>query len=126
MNTTRLTLALATAAVVSVLTACGSNPGQSDGYNAFLQTIASECKPLIIGSDNIGEAITFNGLGAIPEHFNSFLTKTDALYHGGITQQVYRDSLTAYIGAGSSNARSFECIERHLPSGQTAGDAPAK
>jgi hypothetical protein len=103
-----------------------ATPGSGDGYNAFLQTIAADCKPLIIGSENFGEAITFNGLGANPEHYNNFLAKTSALYNGGISQQVYRDSLTAFIGAGSNNARSFDCIVAHLPVSSKAGAAPAK
>src|SRR5438132_6322606 len=54
------------------MAACASAPGQ-DGYNAFLERIAAQCKPLIIGSDNIGQAIAQNGLGAIPENYNNFL-----------------------------------------------------
>lgn len=114
-------------AVVAIGVSLGcATQGSGDGFNAFLQKIAADCKPLIIGSDNIGQAIVFNGLGAQPEHFNSFLAKTDALYHGGISQQVYRDSLTAFVGTGSYNARSFDCIVAHLPASPTAGPAPAK
>jgi hypothetical protein len=118
-------LRLAIALWVLALVGCAT-PGSGDGYNAFLQTIAADCKPLIIGSENFGEAITFNGLGANPEHYNNFLAKTSALYNGGISQQVYRDSLTAFIGAGSNNARSFDCIVAHLPVSSKAGAAPAK
>ncbi len=100
--------------------------GNGEGYDAFLQKIAVDCKPLIIGGDDIGQAIVFNGLGAQPEHFNIFLARTDALYHGGIPPQVYRDSLTAFVGTGSYNTRSFDCITAHLPGSPTAGAAPAK
>ena len=114
-------------AVIAVVASPGcATQGSGDGFSAFLQKIASDCKPLIIGSDDIGQAIVFNGLGAMPEHFNSFLAKTDALYHGGISQQVYRDSLTAFVGTGSYNARSFDCIVAHLLGSPTAGPAPAK
>jgi hypothetical protein len=100
---------------------CASAQGGS-GFNNFLQAIAAECKPLIIGSENMGEAIVFNGLGANPEHYNNFLAQTEALYNGGIPSQVYRSSMTSFIGAGSSNQRSFDCIEAHLPS--RSGVAP--
>jgi hypothetical protein len=114
-------------AIASIATSFGcATQGSGDGYNAFLQKIAADCKPLIIGSDDIGQAIVFNGLGAQPEHFNSFLAKTDALYHGGISQQVYRDSLAAFVGMGSYNAGSFDCIAAHLPGSPTVGAAPAK
>lgn len=93
---------------------CASAP-QQDAYNAFLQKIAAECKPLIIGSDDIGQAIVFNGLGAVPENYNNFLGKTAALYAGSISRDLYRNTLTSSLGGGSYNARSFDCIFTHLP-----------
>ena len=90
------------------------------------QKIAGDCKPLIIGDDNIGEAIVFNGLGANPEHYNTFITKTQALYQGGISGEIYRNSLTTFVGAGTSNDRSFNCIIAHLPAGVAQPAAPAK
>lgn len=115
------------AIVLCILAVSGcATRGSSDGYNAFLLKIAADCKPLIIGGDDIGQAIVFNGLGATAEHYNSFLSKTDALFHGGLPQQIYRDSLTAFIGTGSYNNHSFDCIVAHLPSGATPGAAPGK
>ena len=119
--THRFTIALCAFALFGCAT-----QGSGNGYNAFLQKIAADCKPLVIGSDDIGQAIVFNGLGATLEHYNSFLAKTNALYNGGISQQIYRDSLTAFIGAGSYNNRSFDCIVGHLGSSPTTGTAPAK
>ena len=109
--------ACAVAALLAVA-GCASSGGNSsgDGYNAFLQAIAAQCKPLIIGSDNMGQAIQFNGLGAQPENYNNFLGKTSALYSGGISPDVYRDSLTSFIGTGSYNKASFDCVIAHLPS----------
>ncbi|HYR00890.1 MAG TPA: hypothetical protein VET86_12650 [Casimicrobiaceae bacterium] len=103
-------------AVAAALTigACAA-PSQSDGFNAFLLKIAADCKPLVIGSDDMGQAIVFNGQGATRENYNNFLGKTSALYAGGISQQVYRDSMTAFVGGGSYNQRSFDCIVAHLP-----------
>ena len=102
-------------AATLALAACASSQGKEDGYNAFLNRIAAECKPLVIGSDDMGQAIVFNGLGAIPENYNNFLGKTSALYNGTISPQLYRDSLTSFIGSGTSNQRSFDCIVAHLP-----------
>jgi hypothetical protein len=110
-----VTGAILVAATLS-MAACASDPGRADGYNAFLDKIAAECKPLIIGSDNVGQAIVFNGLGAVPENYNNFLGKTSALYTGTISSQLYRDSLTAFLGGGTYNQRSFDCIIAHLPS----------
>ena len=66
MSNTLARLPLSVRTMVAALLAlaavsCASN-SQESGFNAFLQTIAAECKPLIIGSDNIGQAIMFNGL----------------------------------------------------------------
>jgi hypothetical protein len=93
---------------------CASNP-QEIGFNAFLQQIAADCKPLIIGSDNIGQAIVFNGLGAQPDNYNNFLGQTKALYNGSIPATAYRNALNSFLGGGSSNNRSFDCIVAHLP-----------
>jgi len=74
----------------------------------------------------MGQAILFNGVGAIPERYNTFIAKTQALYGGGISQQVYRDSLVAFVGAGSYNARSVDCIVAHLPAREQSSTSPAK
>ena len=103
-------------AVVAVLAevSCASSPKQDD-FAAFLNHIAKDCRPLIIGSDDFSQAIVFNGQGAQPENYNNFLSKTKALYAGGIPEDIYRQSLTAFIGSGSYNERSFNCIISHVP-----------
>jgi len=114
------------AVTVAVVCSGCATQGSGDTYDAFLQKIAADCKPLIIGSDNMGEAIIFNGVGAIPVNYTNFLSKTEALYRGGISPQIYRDSLTAFVGTGSYNARSFDCIMAHLPNTASGGAAPPK
>ena len=99
----------------TTVAACSSTATQQNDYNGFLQRIAADCKPLVIGSDNIGQAITFNGLGAKPENYNNFLSQTSALYNGSIPATAYRNSLNSFLGGGSANERSFDCIEAHLP-----------
>src|SRR4029077_6286685 len=111
----RLLILAATALMLSAMTGCASNNPQGDPYNAFLERIANECKPLIIGSDNLGQAIVFNGLGASAENFKNFLGKTSALYNGSISPQIYRESLTTFLGSGTYNQHSFDCIVAHLP-----------
>jgi hypothetical protein len=107
--------AFAVALFVLTAAGCASGTAKEDGYSAFLQRIAADCKPLIIGNDNLGQAIVFNGLGATLEHYNNFLEKTSALYGGGISPATYKDSLSAFLGGGSYNDRSFDCIIAHLP-----------
>jgi hypothetical protein len=106
---------IATVVLGAMVAGCASQSAQESGYNAFLSTIAAECKPLIIGSDNIGQAIMLNGLGAEPEHYTNFLGQTSALYNGGLAPEVYRNSMNSFLGGGSYNDRSFQCIIAHLP-----------
>jgi hypothetical protein len=108
---TRVAVVLLALAGVSC---AGSATKQSD-FDVFLNRLAQDCKPLIIGSDDFGQAIVFQGQGAQPDNWNNFLGKTQALYSGAISADIYRDSLTAFIGSGSYNARSFSCIIAHLP-----------
>lgn len=119
VSTLRNAIRSSAAACAAAICACASNPG-GGGFDAFLQRIAADCKPLIIGSDNMGQAIVFNGLGAIPDNYNNFLTQTKALYAGSIPPQTYRTTLTSFVGAGSYNQRSFDCIESHLPTNPSA------
>ena len=117
-NTLRTSPSIRAAAIVVLAlsaASCASNAAQESGFNGFLQSIAADCKPLIIGSDNIGQAIIFNGLGAKPENYTNFLGQTKALYNGSIPPAIYRDSLNSFLGSGTSNARSFDCIVAHLP-----------
>lgn len=104
--------------VVSLLAlaavACATSEEKA-AYETFLNKIARDCNPLIIGSDNLGQALVFNGVGADPENYNNFLSKTASLYYGSIPPELYQKSLTAFIGSGSYNKRSFECIFAHLP-----------
>jgi hypothetical protein len=115
MTRTAICILPAALALLALAACGGSGSTRDDGYNAFLGEIATACKPLIIGGDNMGQAITFNGLGATQEHYNSFLGQTSALYRGGITPDVYREALTSFVGSGTYNARSFDCIVAHLP-----------
>ena len=106
---------IVTAVLLLTGVSCATNSTGNKDFSSFLSQIARECKPLIIGSDDYSQAIVFNGLGADPDNYNNFLIKTQALYRGGIPPDIYRDSLTAFIGGGTYNDRSFKCIIAHLP-----------
>ena len=107
------------------IAACATPTGE-ETFDSFLRRIAVQCKPLVIGADDMGQAILFNGVGATPDHYNTFIAKTQALYGGGVSQQVYRDSLIAFVGAGSYNTRSVDCIVAHLPPSLPGSQPPAK
>jgi hypothetical protein len=115
MSNNAISVRAMVAALLALAAASCASTSQESGFNSFLQTIAAECKPLIIGSDNIGQAIVFNGLGAQPENYNNFLGQTKALYSGSIPATAYRNALNSFLGGGSSNERSYDCIVAHVP-----------
>jgi hypothetical protein len=114
----RMSEPVRTTARVVLLVACTScaTPAGRGAYDAFLDKIAVECKPLIIGSDNLTVAIsTIGSAGTERDHYHDFLSATKALNYGNIPGAVYRNSLTAQLGRGPYNDQSFDCIVAHLP-----------
>ncbi|HEY6280772.1 MAG TPA: hypothetical protein VIW72_03130 [Burkholderiales bacterium] len=102
---------------------CAFNSPQETAYNAFLNRIAADCDPLIIGSDNLGQAIVNNGLGANNDNYTTFLRATEALYEGSMSPAVYRKSLSGDMGGGTYNEHSFNCIVAHLPENRAGARA---
>jgi hypothetical protein len=99
----------------AICASCASGPTQTSPYDAFLNKIAAACKPLVIGSDDMGQALSLGGTGVDSEHYTTFLSQTRALYAGSISSSTYRDALAAFIGAGRSTDRSIDCIVANLP-----------
>jgi len=89
------------------------NNRQATGYNAFLNTIATSCNPLMLGDANVSEWIQ-NG-GANNFNYSYFLDMTSKLYYGNISPAAYRDGITGFLGPSTRNEASFACIFRNLP-----------
>lgn len=107
--------------LLAALSSCPPAVASNAGYNAFLKQIAAECKPLIIGRDNVGQAISNGTMGVDVDNYHKFLSYTSRLYRGTLSEPEYRRSLTAFLGAGSYNRRSFDCIAAHLPASPATG-----
>jgi len=101
--------------LLATLAVCSSAAASNADYNAFLKQIATDCRPLIIGRLNVGQAILRGGIGPNADDYNAFISYTRRLYQGTLSEAGYRTSLTAFIGPGTSNNRSFDCIVSHLP-----------
>lgn len=101
---------------LATLAICPLAAASATDYNAFLKQIAADCKPLIIGRDNMGQAILHAGMGVDVNNYHTFLSYTSRLYRGTLSEPEYRRSLAAFLGAGSHNGQSFDCIAVHLPS----------
>ena len=84
---------------------------QATGYNAFLDQIARECKPLQIGRYQMSEMIQRN---AMVDDYVYFIDQTSRLYYGRIAQAAYRDSINAFFQGGSTGV-AIDCILSKLP-----------
>lgn len=86
---------------------------QATGFNAYLNTLATVCKPLIIGSAGLAEMIQYNSV--MNQDYTYFVDNTSRLYYNAISPDSYRQALTAFLGPGSYNDASFSCIFANLP-----------
>ncbi|MEO8304082.1 MAG: hypothetical protein ABI724_08175, partial [Betaproteobacteria bacterium] len=101
----------ACAALTLALAAAGCAPDamnnmQATGFNAYLNTLATQCNPLVIGNNNVGQWLK-EPSNASP-NYTYFLDMTSRLYYGKISAGAYREGITAFLGPGSSNALSFD------------------
>jgi hypothetical protein len=110
---TRLALC---AALVTMAVACAPDSVrsmQATGFNAYFKQLATACKPLLIGSEDVGQWIQFNDMGN--NDYNYFLDTTSKLYYNRLSPAGYRQAVEGFFGAGTPNNRSFDCIFRTLP-----------
>ena len=108
---------LAVAATLAMV-AAGCAPdavrsAQATGFNAYMKKIGQVCQPLQIGSADVGEWIRMNDMSV--NNYNYFVDVTSKLYYNRLTQEGYRQAVVGFLGPGSSNDRSFDCIFRNLP-----------
>ena len=85
---------------------------QATGFNGYLNSLKTACPNLQIGANDIGLSLQYGGVN---ENYNYWLDMTSRLYYGRIAPAEYRSAVGAQLGAGSSNAASFDCIIRNLP-----------
>ena len=84
---------------------------QATGFNAFLDQIAQECKPLQIGRYQMSEMIQRN---AMVDDYVYFIDQTSRLYYGTISEAAYRNSINAFFLGGSTGI-AIDCILSKLP-----------
>jgi len=83
------------------------------GFNGYMKKLGQVCQPLLIGSADVGEWIRMNDMSV--NNYNYFVDVTSKLYYNRLTQEGYRQAVVGFLGPGSSNDRSFDCIFRNLP-----------
>jgi hypothetical protein len=108
--------------LVAIATGCAPdalNNRQATGFNGYLNTLAASCRPLVIGSSDVGEWL-FNQ-GSTDPNYSYFLDMTSRLYYGTVSPDAYRDGLSSFLGPGTANSRAFACIFANLPTAPTGG-----
>jgi len=85
------------------------------GYNGFLRKITAVCQPMLIGDRDVGEMLRLEGGGSNDGGYDFFLDITSKLYYNRISPAAYRENLTGFFGAGTSNNAAFTCILNNLP-----------
>ena len=105
---------LAVLAVVTlIVSGCAADSvsnARATGFNGFLKTIQVQCSPLLLGGQDMSWALQS---GAGDNNYNYFLDQTSKLYYQQIGTGGYKESLTAFFGAGYD--RAIECIIAKLP-----------
>jgi hypothetical protein len=110
-------LAVLALALGALLAGCAPDAVRSvdaTGYNGFIRKIGTACQPLQIGNKNVSEMIRLENAGN-DDGYNYFLDVTSKLYYNRISPAAYRENLTGFFGAGTSNEASFACILNNLP-----------
>jgi hypothetical protein len=92
------------------------------GFNAFLDTIAVECKPLMIGSYDMTERLQRKGIYG--DDFNYFFDATSQLYYQRKSPAEYRTAINGFFGAGATTNRGIDCIIANLPADRPQAGPP--
>ncbi len=118
-------LALACTGALSACAPDAWNNVQATGYDAFLNEIATKCKPLLIGSRDMSFKILHNDSGD-DSNYNYFLDITSELYYGRTSPEAYRSGISGFLGGGADTNRSLDCIMAtlHARRAATSGAPP--
>jgi hypothetical protein len=106
----------AAALTATLLAGCAPDSVRSveaTGFNAYLQKLGQVCQPLLIGDANVGEWIRYGAVGN--NNYDYFVDATSKLYYNRLTPAGYRQAVVGFLGPGTPNDRSFDCIFRNLP-----------
>ncbi len=117
----RATLALACATLAVGCAPDSFRSAQATGFNAYVKQLPTSCRPLQIGSQDLGEMVLSDAIGN--NDYEYFIDATSKLYYNRMSPQSYRQALEGFFGAGTPNNKSFECIFRTLPADRP--NAPA-
>jgi hypothetical protein len=114
----KFTSSVALLALGALLAGCAPDSVKSvdaTGFNGFIRQIRNGCQPLLIGNKDVGEMLRLEGANSNDGGYDLFLDATSRLYYNRISPVEYRQTLTGFFGAGTTNDASFACILNNLP-----------
>ena len=112
-------------AVIVVLGGCAPDAvtnRYATGFNAYLDTIAAACKPLMVGQYDMTYRLQQKGIYG--DDFNYFFDATSQLYYQRKTPADYRSSINGFFGGGMTTDRSIDCIIANLPAERPTAGPP--
>jgi hypothetical protein len=112
-------------AAIAALAACAPDAvtnRYATGFNAYIDQIASACKPLMVGSYDMTYQLQNKGLG--DNQVNFFFDVTSQLYYQRSTPADYRSAINGFFGGGSTTDRSIDCIIANLPADRPKAGPP--
>jgi len=124
-----LPLAASMAALALLLAGCAPDAWQNrraTGFNAYLDTVQSQCQPLWIGSMHLQR---FDASAATGQDSNyaALLDSASRLYYGRIGAADFRNSVQALAGSSTDarTTRSIDCMIAKLPADRPSSPAGA-
>ena len=123
--TPRRYMAPALFAVAATLAACAPDAvtnKDATGFNAYINQIASACKPLMVGAYDMTYQLQNKALG--DNQVNYFFDITSELYYQRSTPGDYRTAVNGFFGGGSTTDRSIDCIIANLPANRPKAGPP--
>jgi len=120
---------LAAAVALALLAGCAPDAWQNaraTGFNAYLDTVQSQCQPLWFGSMQLPR---FDSSAAGQDsNYTELLDSASRLYYGRIGAADFRNSVQAIAGSSTDarTNRSIDCMIAKLPADRPSspGGAP--
>jgi len=89
-----------------------ANNRAATGLDGYVNLVSRLCAPIQLGRYQLADPL-MGGVGN--NAYDYWLDQTSRLYYRRITPAQYRESLTAFFGAG--NGGTIDCLVNNLPPG---------
>ena len=118
------TIAMA-ALAASMLAGCAPDAWQNvkaTGFNGFLNQVAVDCAPLVVGSQVV--TVNYTAPDYALDLYDQWFDATSRLYYLKTTPQAYLNDIYNYFGDARTQA-SAQCLVSKLPPAEQRPSAPS-